>query len=129
MFPAAAVLPHITGGEPCGIVDPGQKEQLAQVIKGHADSHMLLGILPKLRHNQASGVFLTRAAAGGEQYTPGISGCVKLSCAGQTFPVFTGLAEFTLVDWCQKEWWYTSFQGMSGQYSIASVLVLRHCRA
>ena len=74
MFPAAAVLPHITGGEPGGIVNSGQKEQLAQVIQSHTDGHMVLGILPKLRHDQAGGVFLTRAAAGGEQYTSGISG-------------------------------------------------------
>ena len=61
-------------------MDPGQKEQLAQVIQSHADGHMLLGIFPELWHDQADGVFLTRAAAGGEQYTSGISGCVKLSC-------------------------------------------------
>ena len=74
MFPAAIALPHITDGEPCGVVDLGQKEQLAQIIQSHADGHMLLGILPELRHDQAGGVFLTRAAAGGEQYTSGISG-------------------------------------------------------
>ena len=61
-------------------MDPGQQEQLAQVIKSHADGYVLLGILPELRHDQASGVFLARTAAGGEQYTSGISGCVKLSC-------------------------------------------------
>ena len=93
MFSAAIALPHITGGEPCGVVDPGQQEQLAQVIKGHADGHMLFGILSKLRHDQAGGVFLTRAAAGGEQYTPGISGSVKLGRAGKAFPVFAGFSE------------------------------------
>ena len=56
MFPAAIALPHITGGEPCGVVDPGQQEQLAQVIQSHADGYVLLGILPKLRHDQAGGV-------------------------------------------------------------------------
>ena len=55
-------------------------QQLAQVIQSHADGYVLLGILPELWHDQTGGVFLTRAAAGGEQYTPGISGCVKLSC-------------------------------------------------
>jgi hypothetical protein len=71
----------------------GPSEVNEKLVPG-VDGYVLLGILPKLWHDQTGGVFLARAAAGSKQYTPGISGCVKLSRAGQTFPVFTRFPEF-----------------------------------